>query len=66
MQINAVVQIYFYLAFGYDNRLERKEKNVKVARPNIFAGTPSIFESLILKKNDLHCENIITCIMALL
>ena len=31
-----------------------------MARPSIkFVGTPSIFESLILKQIDLHCKNII-------
>ena len=49
--------IYLYLAFVYDNRLERKE-NTKVARPSIFVGTPSIYESLRLKQIDLFCKNI--------
>ena len=62
VQINAVVQIYLYLAFVYDNRLERKE-NIKVARPSIFVGTPSIFESLTLKQIDLFCKNIITRVL---
>ena len=39
VQINAVVQIYLYLAFVYD-------------RPSIFVGTPSIFESLTPKQID--------------
>ena len=59
VQINAVVQIYLYLAFVYDNRFERKE-NIKVARPSIFVDTPSIFESLTLKQIDFFCKNIIT------
>ena len=32
----------------------------KVARPSIFVGTPSIFQSLILKKFDLCCKKITT------
>ena len=62
VQINAVVQIYLYLAFVYDNRLERKE-NIKVARPSIFVGAPSIFKSLTLKQIDLFCKNIITRVL---
>ena len=62
VQINAVVQIYLFLAFVYDNRLERKE-NIKVARPSIFVDTPSIFESLTLKQIDLFCKNIITRVL---
>ena len=31
-----------------------------VARPSIFVGTLSIFESLMLKQIDLYCKNIIT------
>ena len=31
---------------------------VKVDRPSIFEGTPSIFESLRLKQIDLFCKNI--------
>ena len=66
VQINAVVQIYLYLAFVYDNRLERKE-NIKVARPSIFVGTPSIFESLTLKQiNFFKKKHYNTCITALL
>ena len=34
-----------------------------MARPSIFVGTPSIFESLILKQIDLHCKNIITYVL---
>ena len=34
--------------------------NFKVARPSIFIGTPSIFESLILKQIDLYCKIIMT------
>ena len=34
--------------------------NFKVARPSIFIGTPSIFESLILKQIDLYCKTIMT------
>ena len=64
VQINAVVQIYLYLAFVYDNRLERKE-NIKVARPSSFVGTPSIFEFLTLKQIDLFCKNIITHVLRL-
>ena len=33
---------------------------VKVARPIVCVGTPSIFESLILKEIDLYCKNFIT------
>ena len=31
---------------------------LKVARPSIFIGTPSIFESLTLKQIYLYCETI--------
>ena len=34
-----------------------------MARPSIFVGTPSIFESLRLKQIDLYCKNIITCVL---
>ena len=34
-----------------------------MARPSIFAGTPSIFESLRLKQIDLYCKNIITRVL---
>ena len=37
-----------------------KPKSFKVARPSIFIGTPSIFESLILKQIDLYCKTIMT------
>ena len=33
---------------------------IKVARVSIFIGTPSIFESLILKQIDLYCKTIMT------
>ena len=36
---------------------------VKVARPSIFVGAPSIFESLILKQIDLYCKNIRTHVL---
>ena len=35
----------------------------KVARPSIFVGTPSFFESLILKQIDRYCKNIITHVL---
>ena len=34
-----------------------------MARPSIFVGTPSIFESLTLKQIDLFCKNIITRVL---
>ena len=34
--------------------------DIKVAQPSIFIGTPSIFESLILKQIDLFCKMIMT------
>ena len=34
--------------------------HLKVFRPSIFAGTPSIFECLILKQIDLYGKTIIT------
>ena len=39
---------------------QRVESHFKVARPSIFIGTPSIFESLILKQIDLYCKTIMT------
>ena len=36
-----------------------------MARPIIFLGTPSIFESLTLKQIDLFCKNIITHVLRL-
>ena len=33
---------------------------IKVARPSIFIGTPSNFESLILKQINLYCKAIVT------
>ena len=33
---------------------------LKVARPSIFMGKPSIFETLILKQIDLYCKTIMT------
>ena len=34
-----------------------------MAQPSIFVGTPSIFESLRLKRIDLYCKNIITRVL---
>ena len=39
------------------------QNQFKVARPSIFVGTPSIFESLILKEIDLYCKSIITHVL---
>ena len=36
------------------------ESHFKMARRSIFIGTPSIFESLILKQIDLYCKTIMT------
>ena len=35
----------------------------KVARPSIFVGTPSIFESPILKQIDRYCKNTMTHVL---
>ena len=42
------------------HRYHRHVADIKVARPSIFIGTPSIFESLILKQIDLYCKTIMT------
>ena len=38
-------------------------KMFKVTRPSILIGTPSIFESLILKRIDLYCKPVITHVL---
>ena len=40
-----------------------KSISIKVARPSIFVGTPSIFESLRLRQIDLYRKNIIAHVL---
>ena len=40
--------------------LEPFDAQFKVARPSIFLGTPSIFESLAIRQIDVYCTTIIT------
>ena len=41
-------------------RIQIGSGHLKVSRLSIFIGTPSIFESLILKQIDLYCKTIMT------
>ena len=55
-----VVLINFAVVFGLHGFYIYIYLLVKVARPIVCVGTPSIFESLILKEIDLYCKNFIT------
>ena len=61
---------FFYSAAIANSKLDLSDTEgaiesvrIKVARPSIFVGTPSTFESLILKQIYLHCKTIITRIL---
>ena len=61
---------FFYSAVRENSKLDLSDTEgtigsvrIKVARPSIFVGTPSTFESLILKQIYLHCKTIITYLL---
>ena len=61
---------FFYSAVRENSKLDLSDTEgtigsvrIKVAPPSIFVGTPSTFESLILKQIYLHCKTIITYLL---
>ena len=61
---------FFYSAVRENSKLDLSDTEgaigsvrIKVARPSIFVGTPSTFESLILKQIYLHCKTFITYLL---
>ena len=65
-QMFLFVAVFFFCCalglFGCYFRVNQLSQ-VKVVRPSIFVGTPSVFESLILKQIDFYCKNIITHVL---
>ena len=55
-----ILNFHCLLGQGSETRVIRNQHRFKVARLNVFIGTPSIFESLILKQIDLYCKTIMT------
>ena len=49
MDLKKILRLQFWVSLIF---------RLKVARPSIFIGTPSIFESLILKQIYLYCKTI--------
>ena len=55
--------VYFLLKVHRARVIKIETVEIKVARPSVFVGTPSIFESLRLKQIYLYCKTIITHVL---